>query len=352
MIVLDLENVRFTLENDEVQTTSKKKVPPYLYKYYSLDENNYKSLRDKTLFFSHPHHLNDVMDGSFLLWDLDHFEKEFKKDTKNTNLNLFYERLKFVKCFTKNIGILSLSSDSINHLMWPHYTKEKGYCLEFNTSNLLNHLNNLKDDNVIEIYFYPVSYQSYLSQIDFESISTKHQTDKKITRNANLAILYAHSIKDRSWKYEDEWRFLMRNSNFEYVNAKAEFSSIIKTKNEIEEENKKRCISIGNDIIEKIILGQFFFSTDRFAKMEVTLNDIEIFYFNKETEKNKNQLKILKKFLKILFEQYNQKIYLIDNYIDQNKEAKRDIKYKVEILEVTESDIKVKRTLGSFKVNP
>lgn len=351
MIVLELENVRFTLENDGIKTMIKKKIPRYLYKYYSLSNNSLRTLSKSMLFFAHPHQMNDVMDSNPLLWDLEKYSINYKEIRNCPHRIENIERIQRILLHvdnSKEIGILSLGSSFKNNLMWPHYTQEQGFCIEFESFKLFNDLTLKKIDNT---YFFPVSYLNDVQQIEFNSYCSKNKTNNLIIENDFLPILYAYSIKDISWKYEDEWRFLMHNSNFEYVSAKAEFSPISKLKSRMDEDNQKRCIPIKKNLISKVILGQLFFSTDRFLKMQGTLNDIEIFYFIEKSEKNKFQLKILKEFLEILFDQYPQKIFQVDNFIDDNKEVKRDIKYKVNILEITESSISIKRTLGYFKAN-
>lgn len=347
MIVLDLENVQFSLEKDKVHTTLKKTIPEFLYKYYSLSSpNGQKSLHDGTLFFSHPHHLNDVMDGSFLLWDLDQFSQNYHNETQN-QVSPEILRMTFIKSFTENLGVLSLSSNSCNNLMWPHYTEEKGFCLEFNTNKIRHYIDSLSS-NEIEIFFFPINYQINLTQISFEKVCSSKKHNNSVTRNANLPILYANSVKDFSWKYEDEWRFLMRNNDFEYIKHKIEFSPKKKTLEEKKDTAKKRCIPIEKNLIEKIILDQLFFSTDRFTINQESVENGERFYFIEIEESNKYRMEILKNFLTTLYENYNDRIYQIDYFIDQNKQIKREVKYKVQIRERTEKYINVKRTRGGF----
>jgi hypothetical protein len=87
MIELDLEKVKFINTNGEITVNVKIDSPNKLYKFYSIDKNSNSSMKNSSLFFSHAHLLNDVMDGNFSLWNLNEYSEKYKRETKNTNDN-------------------------------------------------------------------------------------------------------------------------------------------------------------------------------------------------------------------------------------------------------------------------
>lgn len=72
---IDLQN--FCLKNDngnfKIEINPDVEIPDNLYKYYYLNRNSLNVLKENILHFSHSFTMNDIMDGSFLLWDMEKF---------------------------------------------------------------------------------------------------------------------------------------------------------------------------------------------------------------------------------------------------------------------------------------
>ncbi|MCW8331749.1 DUF2971 domain-containing protein [Photobacterium sp. SDRW27] len=97
----------------------------------------------------------------------------------------------------KNVGVLSLSSDCRNILMWAHYADDhKGMCIEFerDDNNILGDIGQTKPIN------YTRSYPS-ISPLDF-------------TRELNGSIVQKMLwSKSKDWAYEKEWRVISEKGN-------------------------------------------------------------------------------------------------------------------------------------------
>jgi len=95
-----------------------------------------------------------------------------------------------------NFGVISLSGDKNNPLLWSHYANgHKGVAIEFERTDT----NLLGKENIC----FPISYTSYLPEIDNVDIPT---TIWKVKFGTKCDI----------WSYEKEWRILNANGNNEY----------------------------------------------------------------------------------------------------------------------------------------
>ncbi|MHA8101347.1 DUF2971 domain-containing protein [Aquirufa nivalisilvae] len=336
-LTLDLENATFTQKeiNDfEIDIKIKIDVPQKLYKYYSLSDYSLKGLKNNTLYFSHANLLNDVMDGNFMLWDMEDFITQYKKDRKINSDNDQELTIIGINQISKPIlecrGILSLCGTYKNELIWAHYTNETGYCIELDTKDLKESLNDShKSENC---HFFPVSYNT-LKQIDFFKYSHSKTRENKKNVSAILPLLYCFAQKDNCWKYENEWRFLLRDRKFNSISFPLE---IINDEDKSQEDDRKigGNIEINKDVISKVILAPLFFNNSRFNKEE---SNSDCFIYN---VKNNNEGKNAKDFLDILKKSFGNKIYQVDKIII-NKHVCREIKYKIEITDIGENFIKL-----------
>ncbi len=220
---LKLKNVNFKFEDENIKIDIKTDIPEKLYKYYSISNYSVKGLKNNTMYFSHSHLLNDVMDGNFMLWDMSEFITQYKTDL-NINYNIEGELTKsilkqLIKPFLECRGVLSLSDTYKNELIWAHYTSEIGYCLELETNQFKENIE--KGRNANDLYFFPISYDN-LKQINFSDfisyeIIPKNKEVNRKTVSAILPILYCFAQKDDCWKYENEWRFLLRDKKFNSI---------------------------------------------------------------------------------------------------------------------------------------
>lgn len=332
---LELDNATFTQtdEHIEIKNSEDILIPKKLYKYYSIKNHSTKSLINSTLYFSHAHLLNDVMDGNFMLWNIDNFVNNFIKERQGIDKreDVVNEIKGFTEKFLKNRGVLSLSDNYKNELIWVHYTNEQGYCVELDTDNLLNTLKKNRQEK--DLLFFPVSYNN-LKQIDFadyitkKQIPSKYENTKRLEVNANLPILYCFAQKDKFWAYEKEWRLLINDKNFKSIEFP--LSIIDDAAKKKENENKvSGNVNIGQNAINKIILAPLFFNNDRFNKSSIDGKTTRFHFKKNESER------FIKEFLQTLKSNFNDKIYQVEKFV-VDKRITRDIKYKIQIVKIDE----------------
>lgn len=338
-ITLHLKNVTFEQKEDKnIQTNVIIEVPKKLYKYYSLSDYSLKGLKNNTLYFSHANLLNDVMDGNFMLWNMKEFIIQYKKEmniTSNIDDELTISIVKQISKPTLECrGVLSLSDTYKNELIWAHYTNETGYCIELETNDFKKCINGNRQEN--DCHFFPISYDD-LKQIDISKYITFETTNNRKTVNAMLPILYCFAQKDNCWKYEKEWRFLLRDKKFNSISFPIE---IINDEDKSQEDARKTGgnIGINKDVISKVILAPLFFNNSRFNKLEITNSNFLIYNFKDNTAG-----KVAKDFLEILKNSFNSKIYQVDKVI-QNELVVRELKYKIEIIDIEDSFVKLIKT--------
>jgi len=231
-----------TISFDQIQ----EKTPTYLYKYYSLIERNVSAVIANKVFVSSPDLLNDLFDTLFLRievspkqmsiykslvefkglkFDTDRFmtSNEFRIELRNTLFAIW----------TSSTGILSVTDDSLNDLMWAHYTNNEGFLVQFNHSKFP------------ENFGVPIPI-SYLTNEEFQQ--EKHEN--------LLEKLFINALqKKKIWNYENEYRFLVSPKYENY------FLTIDRFSNEYDQEYQKesRLQEIPSDCINKVMLGFNFF---------------------------------------------------------------------------------------------
>lgn len=197
---------------EEASEYRKKNIPKTLYKYFSLNEfcegNDYKSkinlndikinqIEKKEYWLSTYKNLNDPFELKSL------FLEEEKIISKGYPL----ETIKIIKdMILDSILIGCFTTDKSNMPMWAHYSNNhKGFCIEFD----------IKDPT----YFYPVSYENtrisasnifmnliyYCEKARLDDINNE---EIEMWKQNMEIILHSFCIKDKSWKYENEYRIL------------------------------------------------------------------------------------------------------------------------------------------------
>jgi hypothetical protein len=218
--VVEVNGFKYRVDQNGIpKIKHSKEIPKKLYKYYSLDENSVDALLSGYLFASHPYHLNDHADSGLSLIDyskkpsFDFFKALYSNFPFNYSVKKvfnLYEQTEDGSIFLQNLyprlfydkGIISLSQNEYSDLMWPHYTKEEGFQLEFNVKGLIDSIeNNLSKQNQL-VSFHPINYSKQRRVITFTEKLEKHPV---------LALLYITSIKDFNWSYENEWRIIVSN---------------------------------------------------------------------------------------------------------------------------------------------
>jgi len=193
-----------------------------LYKYRTFDPSNTKYIetifRNRELYFPFPSMLNDPFECQFQIKIGDMSDLEYRARHRQWAYEVqkplspivsaqeyfeYYNTLSVDThlAFTKEIrdktfeianskwGILSLSADPVNVLMWAHYANNhRGFCLEFDTDN---------------DYFGRAWQVNYVDKINHIDILDINEDD---TFNALLT-------KTKEWSYEKEFRVLSNAQN-------------------------------------------------------------------------------------------------------------------------------------------
>lgn len=155
-----------------------------------------RCLLNNQLWFSSLPYLNDPFEGVF---QIDNYASSaIKLFKKHVNIRKV-EKLKIdvIKMMQDTCGILSLTTDNQNLLMWSHYTNnQKGYCLEFDLE--------------------PENFTSYNNKkinsknIDFKKVSYADTYPKTSILNSDHKMIFG--FKSKCWNYEKEYRFISNNS--------------------------------------------------------------------------------------------------------------------------------------------
>lgn len=327
---------KFSLKNEngnfQIELTPDIEIPANLYKYYYLNKNSLNVLKENYFHFAHIFTMNDIMDGSLLLWDTEDLVTKIMKSNNipegkklSTQKGLIRD---FSDKFLKYIGVFCACETYSNDLLWSHYTNEKGFCIEIDAKKLLASLKNYQN------FFYPMNYGE-LSQINLLEFCYERIENGQIIADANIPIFYSLANKESFWEYEKEWRLIIRDKSFEKITNPLLMLSDDEKK--VERENLiKRNISITDNVYKKIILSTMFFNNDRFKATKFKGMEVK-YYFSEGDEKL-----ILKEFFQTLRDKYNDKIFQVDKYLDKGK-ILRDITYHILILEVNDRYVEIVR---------
>jgi len=270
------------------------------------------------------------------------FIEEYKKETGRTESNQFlatYFIRKLSKDFLKYKGVFSLSSIYSNELLWVHYASETGYCLELNVKELKESL-----ENKHNVLLFPISY-GVLKQINVNEYIEKTRVSKNKTTdsniiNANLPLFYTLAQKDKFWEYEKEWRFVLTDEKFNSVSFPTEILSDAQ-KNDENTKMASGCVKIEKKVIEKILLAPLFFNNNRFNSEEYIDKNILLY----KAKNNENGQEIIS-FFEVLFQNYNDRIFQVDKIIVDGI-VRREIEYKISIIDVVGNFIKIRREKNS-----
>ncbi len=204
-----------------------------MYKY--LDENGVLVLENGTLKFSTARSFNDPFELRPVIneiatnkeiesqcedqWD-EILQKEYDSLPESVKLALSFEKLKKLskgkkpsiiaatktmqrsaadllqakshELLEEMVGVLCLTANENDHLMWAHYAdSHKGFLIEFDTTNRFFDQRKSKDDSL-----------RHLVKVDYEAFRKRYILSELKAEN-----LYA--VKDIAWEYENEWRMMV-----------------------------------------------------------------------------------------------------------------------------------------------
>ncbi len=326
------KNFTYKLEggNHEVVTDPIRDEPETIFKYYYNNDNSLDALTKCYLFATHPFSFNDSIDSSELLLNLENISKEryigiFKRILKpeafeeydfdklyvDEENNSFYFARKFLyEFFTRQVGLISLTTQPLNILMWSHYSSESGFIIELDKKCLINNLRQHNHD-INNYCFRPVQYVEELESIDMFQVGFK---------TPDISFLYMTNVKRKEWEYEDEWRLAV------YKNDMGIPLSFLNPGTDNYEGTQERKIYYSKDCVKSIVVGKHFFNGKNCSKVDEDL----VFTISDA------------KFLELvnyLIENHNDKLYM-------SGEVEKDAKFgrsvsRIEISKISDDKFKV-----------
>jgi len=181
--------------------------PNELMKYYRISEYSVDSFINNYFYASHPYELNDPFDCfegliNFENVTLETYKRFFCTYTKSTEEKieeLYNTDIDKLKRYFKpqlndfllsKIGIISLTCNQLNMLMWAHYSNHSGFMTVYDVPGLERQFHGP----------FPINYIDKADSFD-------------INENPHLSVLYLTNIKSNCWSYENEWRLIAESPN-------------------------------------------------------------------------------------------------------------------------------------------
>lgn len=324
-------------DNFNYSTNRDVQEPESLFKYFSFSKYSVEALSNCYLYASHPFDLNDLLDS----------KKELLYLSKKPNINSYrtlHSQMKRYKyslnhlfendkgeqylenlynATSGKLGIISLCSNPNSPLMWPHYTQEKGFQLEFDTKKLTHSIDEFiesersdlnNSEQVDYIGLFPINYVSSLEALNVNEFIEQN--------GLSLMFNILYNIKHYNWSYEQEWRILISRSWMGIPFSKHVLGEDLKAK------PTSRFAHYGIDAIRSITIGRHFFDS-RIYKPHIPMQQESGKSTAKFTFKNDIQLSddliAIKshhiKFIKFIIEEFRQEVYMSAHQVlfkDQN----------------------------------
>lgn len=324
------KNFTYLLDGQNQEVITDFEQPNSLYKYYYNNNNNIDAIKNGYLFATHPYKFNDSIDSSELLINFENitleryigfykrflpneeflkydFDKLFTSDKANSFSSI---RLFFYEYFSRKFGLISLTTQPTNILMWSHYSSESGFIIELDKKCLINNLRKHTPD-IKNYCFRPVQYVKELESIDMF---------KEGFTSPDVPFLYMTTVKRKEWEYEEEWRLTVFKTDMgiPYGDFSPGTNDYVGT--------EERKVYYSKDCIKSIVLGKHFFNGKNCSKINPDLS-YEI--------RDENFLTLVN----YLFESQNDKLHI-------SGELQKDTKFgrsidKIEILKLNELTFKI-----------
>lgn len=290
---------KLTNGNYDVKFPDDIKLPETVFKYYGKTNYSIDAIINNYLFCSHPYHLNDSIDSSNLLWDFSNLSKEiyekfYTQYGLDKVINVDYEQEKanqfdpikqsFFDLASKNAGIISLTTKSLQTLMWAHYSTESGFMIELEWKEIKDNLKSL-NKNLNNYAFFPIQYVDKLESIDFFG-NNFHSPD--------IPYLYSTAIKRKDWSYENEWRLMTFTMDYGVPNSIRGPFPDIPSQNE-------RKLYYPRTAVKSIVLGKNFFNATNLKKV------IDDKTYQLKTNSDLD-------FVNFLIDNYNDRLYFCGEY--------------------------------------
>jgi hypothetical protein len=219
-------------------------IPKILGKYYGLNKYSIDAITNSYFYGAHPNEFNDLFDCSEHLLSFENLTldqvKFFAQHENPSEIEKLYHSSKRdainlaiigYRFFTlSRLGILSLTENFDNFLMWAYYTNHRGFIIKFDYSEF----------DFLYHGPFPINYTDNIKPYD-------------ITYNIPIGLIYQTNIKSKIWSHESEWRILLeKNNTMKYPDMPAE----------IRDKAEDRKFNYNPNIIKSLILGYAFFPND------------------------------------------------------------------------------------------
>ncbi|WP_179005725.1 DUF2971 domain-containing protein [Winogradskyella forsetii] len=317
--------------NFDIEWPENIKLPETVYKYYPNTEYSFDAVLKQYLFCSHPYHLNDSIDSTSLLWDFSNltegvynkfyaqygldqvYEVNYQKEKKNGFVNI---KARFFELVSKNAGIISLTTEPLQTLMWAHYASESGFMVELDWQEIKNNLKKL-NPKLNNYAFFPIQYVDNLESVDFFG---------KDFNSPDLPYIYSTGVKRKDWDYENEWRLIPFSMDYGIPNSLLGPYDDLLCKNE-------RKLYYPKSTIKSIALGKRFFNGKNLEKVI----DDRTYMLKKSKDLD---------FILFLMENFNDRIYFCGEY-ENSKVFKRSAE-KIHFEQIDEQTIRIVREDEGF----
>ena len=196
-----------------------------LYKYLNWNERTIENIKNSQLYFNIPKNFNDPfdiyprfgMDSKSRKEMLDRFKKEsqypnkkaiqFADQFSSSELSNIIKNVAMPKF--NSSGVLCLSQDNANILMWSHYANHhKGVCLEFDIDESDEHLDKFLDKEKNKKILSPLAVYLMLPAKYVQNDERPLYDVIKIINGDTSPISDALCTKSKLWKYEQEVRIV------------------------------------------------------------------------------------------------------------------------------------------------
>lgn len=173
-------------------------VPPFLFKYYSLD-GVVKTLSTNTLKWELPCDENDPFEALAAGWNKNSIRRAFPDDDQDAMVSCSDARFKsdgVQEKISHVAAYLSFSRVCDDILMWSHYAESNtGACIEFNVARLGDIATNLQK----------VKYAPNVADVRKRLPPISDDFNEEIQYQIREFLSY----KAKEWKYEQEWRSII-----------------------------------------------------------------------------------------------------------------------------------------------